>query len=128
MSVVTVLSTVVYGHHMFVTGMSPLLGQGFMLLTMIISSRRRCSSSTGCGTIWRGSIRLATPMLFALGVVFVFGLGGLTGLFLGDISTDIYLHDTYFVVGHFHLTMAAAVLLGGFAAIYFWFPKMFGRR
>ena len=66
-------------------------------------------------------------MLFALGLVFVFGVGGLTGLFLGDIPTDIYLHDTLFVVGHFHLTMAAAMFLGAFAAIYFWFPKMFGR-
>jgi cytochrome c oxidase subunit 1 len=66
-------------------------------------------------------------MLFALGVFFVFGLGGLTGLYLADIPQDLYLHDTYFVVGHFHLTMAAAVFLGSFASIYFWFPKMFGR-
>ena len=66
-------------------------------------------------------------MLFALGLVFVFGLGGFTGLFLADILADVYLHDTFFVVGHFHLTMSAAVLLGAFAAVYFWFPKMFGR-
>jgi cytochrome c oxidase subunit 1 len=66
-------------------------------------------------------------MLFSLGVVFVFGLGGLTGLHLGTVTTDLYLHDTYFVVGHFHYTMAASVLLGGFAGIYFWFPKMFGK-
>ena len=77
-------------------------------------------------TLWRGSIRLTTPMLFALGTVFVFGLGGLTGLLLGTISTDLYLHDTMYVVGHFHLTMASAVFLGSFAAIYFWFPKMYG--
>src|SRR5262249_17576277 len=75
----------------------------------------------------KGSIRLPTPMLFALGVVFVFGLGGLTGIFLGTISTDLYLHDTMFVVGHFHFTMAAASFLASFAAIYYWFPKMFGR-
>src|SRR6185369_5816143 len=67
------------------------------------------------------------PMLFALGVVFVFGLGGLTGIFLGTISTDLYLHDTMFVVGHFHYTMGAAAFLAIFAGIYFWFPKMFGR-
>ena len=67
------------------------------------------------------------PMLFSLGVLFVFGIGGLTGLYLATLSTDLYLHDTYFVVGHFHLTMAAAVFLGSFASIYFWFPKMFGR-
>jgi cytochrome c oxidase subunit 1 len=72
-------------------------------------------------------VRLTTPMLFALGTVFVFGLGGLTGVFLATISTDIYLHDTMFVVGHFHYTMAAAALLGTLGAIYFWFPKMFGR-
>jgi cytochrome c oxidase subunit 1 len=66
-------------------------------------------------------------MLFAVGVVFVFGLGGLSGLYLAAIGTDLYLHDTYFVVGHFHLTMAAAVLFGSFAALYFWFPKMFGK-
>ena len=112
---------------MFVTGMNPLLGQGFMLLTLIISvpgrgalpqlaahdlegldppPQRRCSSRSG--------------------VVFVFGLGGLTGIFLGTISTDLYLHDTMFVVGHFHFTMAAASFLASFAALYFWFPKMFG--
>jgi cytochrome c oxidase subunit 1 len=80
------------------------------------------------GTVWKGSIQLTVPMLFSLGVVFVFGLGGLTGLYLADIPMDMYLHDTYFVVGHFHLTMAAAVFLGSFASIYFWFPKMFGRK
>src|SRR5947209_18062433 len=79
-------------------------------------------------TLWRGAIRLTTPMLFALGVVFVFGLGGLTGLYLADIPQDIYLHDTYFVVGHFHLIMAAAVFLGSFAGLYFWFPKLFGKQ
>jgi len=78
-------------------------------------------------TIWRGSLRLEVPMLFSLGVVFVFGLGGLTGLYLADIPQDLYLHDTYFVVGHFHLTMAAAVFLGSFASIYYWFPKIWGR-
>jgi cytochrome c oxidase subunit 1 len=79
-------------------------------------------------TIWKGSLQATTPMLFSLGTVFVFGLGGLTGLLLGTISTDLYLHDTMYVVGHFHLTMAASVFLGSFAAIYFWFPKMFGRQ
>jgi cytochrome c oxidase subunit 1 len=127
MSVITLLSMVVYGHHMFVVGMSPLLSQGFMTLTMLISIPSAVFFLNWLGTMWRGSIRFATPMLFALGVVFVFGLGGLTGLHLGAISSDIYLHDSYFVIGHFHLTMAASVLLGAFAAIYFWFPKMFGK-
>src|SRR6266851_18883 len=128
MSAVTVLSAVVYGHHMFVTGMNPLLGQSFMTLTLIISVPAELLFLNWLHTIWKGSIRLTVPMLFALGTVFVFGLGGLTGLFLGTISTDLYLHDTMFVVGHFHLTMAAAAFLGSFAAIYFWFPKMFGRQ
>jgi cytochrome c oxidase subunit 1 len=128
MSAVTVLSAVVYGHHMFVTGMNPMLGQSFMTLTLIISVPAELLFLNWLHTIWKGSIRLTVPMLFALGTVFVFGLGGLTGLFLGTISTDLYLHDTMFVVGHFHLTMAAAAFLASFAAIYFWFPKMFGRN
>ncbi|HET6281549.1 MAG TPA: cbb3-type cytochrome c oxidase subunit I [Polyangia bacterium] len=124
---ITVLSSVVYGHHMFATGMSPMLGESFMLLTMIISVPAVLLFLNWLGTIWRGSSRMTTPMLFCLGLVFTFGIGGLTGLFLADIVADVYLHDTYFVVGHFHLIMAAAVLLATFAAIYFWFPKMFGR-
>lgn len=127
MTTITILSTVVYGHHMYTTQMSPLLTQSFMMLTMTISIPSSVFFANWLGTIWKGSIRFQTPMLFSLGVVFVFGLGGLTGLYLATVSTDLYLHDTYFVVGHFHYTMAASVLLGGFAATYFWFPKMFGR-
>jgi cytochrome c oxidase subunit 1 len=124
---VVVLSTVVYGHHMFTTGMSPLLGESFMLLTMIISVPTSLLVFSWLGTLWRGAIRMATPMLFCLGMVFTFGVGGLTGLYLADITADMYLHDTYFVVGHFHLIMASALLMSLFAAVYFWFPKMFGR-
>jgi cytochrome c oxidase subunit I len=124
---VVVLSTVVYGHHMFTTGMSPLLGESFMILTMIISLPTALLYLNWLGTLWRGAIRLSTPMLFCLGLVFTFGVGGLTGLYLADVVADMYLHDTYFVVGHFHLIMAAALLLASFAAITFWFPKMFGR-
>lgn len=127
MTAITILSMLVYGHHMFTTQMSPLLTQTFMTLTMTISIPSAIFFANWLGTLWRGSIRFTSPMVFALGVVFVFGLGGLTGLYLGTATTDFYLHDTYFVVGHFHYTMAASVLLGGFAAIYFWFPKMFGR-
>lgn len=127
MTSITVLSTLVYGHHMFTTQMSPLLTQTFMTLTMTISIPSAIFFANWLGTIWKGSIRFDSPMLYSLGVVFVFGLGGLTGLYLGTVTTDLYLHDTYFVVGHFHYTMAASVLLGGFAAVHFWFPKMFGR-
>ncbi len=126
MTTITILSTLVYGHHMFTTQMSPLLTQSFMTLTMTISIPSAIFFANWLGTIWKGSIRFTSPMLFSLGVVFVFGLGGLTGLYLGTVTTDLYLHDTYFVVGHFHYTMAASVLLGGFGAIYFWMPKMFG--
>ncbi|MBI3890178.1 MAG: cbb3-type cytochrome c oxidase subunit I [Candidatus Wallbacteria bacterium] len=127
MTTIVVMSTVVYGHHMFTVGLSPTLGKAFMSLTMLISMPSSVLFLNWLGTIWRGSIRLEPPMLFALAVVFVFGMGGLTGLYLGAITTDIYLHDTAFVVGHFHYTLAASVLLGSLAAIYFWFPKMFGR-
>lgn len=127
MTSITILSTIVYGHHMYTTQMSPLLTQTFMMLTMTISIPSAVFFANWLGTIWKGSIKFDTPMLFSLGVVFVFGLGGLTGLYLATVTTDLYLHDTYFVVGHFHYTMAASVLLGGFAATYFWFPKMFGK-
>lgn len=127
LTAITVLSTVVYGHHMYTTQMSPLLTQSFMTLTMLISIPSAIFFANWLGTLWKGSIRFDSPMLFSLGVVFVFGLGGLTGLYLASTSIDLYLHDTYFVVGHFHYTMAASVLLGGFAGIYFWMPKMFGR-
>ncbi|GJM22968.1 MAG: cytochrome-c oxidase [Planctomycetota bacterium] len=127
MGAVTVLSAVVYGHHMFTTGLSAMLGESFMLLTMIISVPGEILFLNWLHTIWKGSLRMHPPMLFSLGLIFVFGLGGLTGIYLATISTDIYLHDTYFVVGHFHLTMAASALFGAFAGVYFWFPKMFGR-
>ncbi|NOT77413.1 MAG: cytochrome-c oxidase [Bacteriovoracaceae bacterium] len=127
MTSITILSTLVYGHHMYSGQMSPLLTQSFMMLTMTISIPSAVFFANWLGTLWKGSLRFQTPMLFSLGVVFVFGLGGLTGLYLATVSTDLYLHDTYFVVGHFHYTMAASVLLGGFAGTYFWFPKMFGR-
>lgn len=127
MTSIVILSTLVYGHHMYTTQMSPLLTQSFMTLTMTISIPSAIFFANWLGTIWRGSIRFDSPMLFSLGVVFVFGLGGLTGLYLATVTTDLYLHDTYFVVGHFHYTMAASVLLGGFAAIYYWFPKMYGK-
>jgi cytochrome c oxidase subunit I len=127
MSAVTVLSGLVYGHHMFQTGMSPLLGQGFTALTLIISVPAEVLFLNWLRTLHQGSIRLTVPMLFALAMVFVFGVGGLTGLYLGAAAPDIYLHDTMFVVGHFHFTMAAATFFASLAGLYFWYPKMFGR-
>ena len=128
MIAVTVLSGLVYGHHMFVSGMNPMLGKAFMLLTLVISIPSGVLAINWIQTIWKGSVRFDSPMLFALGTVGVFGLGGLTGLYLGAVSTDIYLHDTLWVVGHFHLTMAAATFLALFAALHFWFPRLFGRQ
>jgi len=128
MVAVTVLSAMVYGHHMFMTGMSPLLGEAFMLFTLTISVPSMVVVLNWLFTIWKGSIRFTTPMLFALGTMFVFGVGGLTGLFLGDISMDLYLHDTMFVVGHFHFTMAAASFMGAMTGLYFWLPKIYGRK
>ena len=128
MSAVTILSAVVYGHHMFQTGMNPLLGEGFTTLTLIISVPAEVLFLNWLRTIYKGSIRLTVPMLFALSMVFVFGLGGLTGLYLGANAPDIYLHDTMFVVGHFHFTMAAASFVASLAGIYYWYPKLFGRN
>jgi cytochrome c oxidase subunit 1 len=128
MLAVTTLSGVVYGHHMYATGISPLLGRAFVLLTLLISLPAMVLVLNWLVTIWGAEVRLTVPMLFALGTVFVFAAGGMTGVYLADISLDLYLHDTMFVVGHFHLTMAAATVLGAFAGIYHWFPKMFGRE
>lgn len=128
MGMICVLSTVVWGHHMFVSGMNPYLGRVFSMATFMVSIPSAVFFLNWLGTLYKGSIRFTTPMLFSLSVIFVFGLGGLTGLFNGSQGLDIYLHDSYFVVGHFHFTMAASVFLGGLAATYFWFPKMFGRK
>src|SRR5260370_34878379 len=124
MVLVPILAAVVYGHLMFLTGMNPLLGKGFMTLTLIISVPAEILFLNWLHTLWKGSNQFPSPMLFALGTVFVFGLGGLTGLYLGTIATDLYLHDTMWGVGHFHLTMAAAAFLGSFSPIYFWLPTL----
>jgi cytochrome c oxidase subunit 1 len=125
---ISTLSAIVWGHHMFVSGMNPFLGRVFGMTTFLVSIPSAILFLNWLLTLWKGSIRLRTPMLFVLGVIGVFGLGGLTGLFNGDATLDIYLHDSYWVVGHFHYTMAASAFMGGLAAIYFWFPKMFGRK
>ena len=117
----------VWGHHMFISGMSPYSAIAFSLVTLTIGVPSAIKTFNWLGTLWGGQIRFTSPMLFAIGFVSLFVSGGITGLFLGQTSIDIPLHDTYFVVGHFHLIMGVAAIFGMFAGTYFWFPKMFGR-
>jgi cytochrome c oxidase subunit 1 len=121
------LSFIVWGHHMFITGMNPLLGTVFLVTTLIIAVPSAVKTFNYLATIWRGNLRFTNGMMFALGLVSLFISGGLTGLFLGNAALDIQLHDTYFVVAHFHLVMGASAIFGMLAGIYHWFPKMFGR-
>ena len=124
---ITVLSFIVWGHHMFVTGMNPFLGGVFMITTLIIAVPSAVKTFNWLATLWRGNIRFKPAMLFAIGMVSFFISGGLTGIFLGNASLDINLHDTYFVVAHFHLVMGSAAIFGMLAGVYHWFPKMFGK-
>jgi len=121
------LSFIVWGHHMFITGMNPLLGTVFLVTTLIIAVPSAVKTFNYLATIWRGNLRFTNGMMFSLGLVSFFISGGLTGLFLGNAALDIQLHDTYFVVAHFHLVMGASAIFGMLAGIYHWYPKMFGR-
>ncbi|AUD03082.1 cytochrome c oxidase subunit I [Spirosoma pollinicola] len=121
------LAFIVWAHHMFVTGMNPFLGSIFMFLTLIIAVPSAVKAFNYITTLWRGNIRFTPAMLFSIGLVSFFISGGITGLILGNSALDIQLHDTYFVVAHFHLVMGAASAFGLLAGVYHWFPKMFGR-
>jgi cytochrome c oxidase subunit I len=122
-----ILGFLVWGHHMFMSGMSPYSAFAFSVMTMAIGVPSAIKTFNWLGTLWHGRIRLQTPMLFAIGFVSLFVAGGLSGPFLAQPVLDIPLHDTYFVVGHFHLIMGVASIFGIFGATYYWFPKMFGR-
>ncbi|MBC7936541.1 MAG: cbb3-type cytochrome c oxidase subunit I [Rhizobacter sp.] len=124
---ITILAFLVWAHHMFVTGLNPFLGAVFVLLTLLIAVPSAIKVFNWLTTLWRGNIRFTPGMLFAIGFVSLFISGGLTGIFLGNSALDIHLHDTYFVVAHFHIVMGVASFFGMFAGVYHWFPKMFGR-
>jgi cytochrome c oxidase subunit I len=121
------LGFIVWGHHMFVSGMNPLLGMTFMVSTMMIALPSAVKVFNWLGTIWGGRIQYTTPMLFALSFVSMFIIGGLSGIFMAATPVDIFIHDTYFIVAHFHYVLFAGTAMAVFGAIYFWFPKMFGR-
>jgi cytochrome c oxidase subunit I len=127
MVAIAVLSFVVWGHHMFVSGMNPFLGSVFTLTTLLIAVPSAVKTFNWLGTVWGARIRFTAAGLFAIGFVSMFVSGGLSGIYLGTSAADIQLQDTYFVVAHFHLVMAIAPLFAAFGGLYFWFPKMFGR-
>src|SRR6476659_3480919 len=124
---ITILAFLVWAHHMFVTGMNPFIGAIFVLLTLLIAVPSAIKVFNWLTTLWRGSIRFTPGMLFAIGFVSLFISGGLTGIWLGNSALDIHLHDTMFVVAHFHIVMGVASMFGMFCGIYHWFPKMYGR-
>jgi len=124
---ITLLAFIVWAHHMFVTGMNPFLGSVFMFLTLIIAVPSAVKAFNYITTLWKGNIVFTPAMLFSIGLVSFFISGGLTGIILGNSALDIQLHDTYFVVAHFHLVMGSASFFGLMAGVYHWFPKMFGR-
>lgn len=121
------LSFIVWAHHMFMSGVNPFISNFFVVFTLIIAVPSAIKVFNWITTLYGGNIRLNTPMLFAIGFVSLFISGGLTGIFLGNSSIDIQMHDTYFVVAHFHIVMGVAAFFGMFAGIYHWYPKMFGR-
>jgi cytochrome c oxidase subunit 1 len=121
------LGLLVWGHHMFISGLNPYSAIAFSLVTMTIGVPSALKTLNWIATAWGGSLRLTTAMLFSLGFVSVFVTGGLSGLFLGQPQLDAYFHDTYFVVAHFHIVMGIAALFGVFAGAFYWFPLMFGR-
>jgi cytochrome c oxidase subunit 1 len=124
--IIVFLSFVVWAHHMFTSGMWGLLSFPFLVTTELISIPTGIMFLSSLGTLWRGKIRLTTPMLFAIGVIANFLIGGLTGIFLADVPSDVHLHDTLFVTAHFHFTIVGGTIFALFAAVYYWFPKISG--
>ena len=121
------LGWIVWGHHMFQSGMNPTLGTSFMISTMIIGVPSAIKVFNWLGTLWGGSIRFTTPMLFALAFISMFLIGGLSGVYMASTAVDLFIHDTYFIVAHIHYVLFGGSIMAIFGAIYYWFPKMYGR-
>jgi len=121
------LGFIVWGHHMFQSGMNPMLGLTFTVSTLFIAVPSAIKTFNWMGTMWRGNLQLHSAMLFAIGFVAMFAIGGLSGVFMASTPVDIYIHDTYFIVAHIHYVLFGGSLFALFGAIYFWYPKMFGR-
>ena len=127
MAAIAGLGFIVWGHHMFTSGMNPALGMSFMVATMMIALPSAIKTFNWIGTIWNGRVQFNTVMLNCSGFVAMFIVGGLSGIFMAAVPVDIYFHDTYFIVAHFHYVLFGSTLFGVFGAIQFWFPKIFGR-
>jgi cytochrome c oxidase subunit 1 len=121
------LSFIVWGHHMFITGMNPFLGSVFVFTTLLIAIPSAVKVFNYIATLWRGNIVFSPAMLFSIGMVSTFIAGGLTGIILANSALDIQVHDTYFVIAHFHMVMGVSAIFAMLAGVYHWFPRLFGR-
>jgi cytochrome c oxidase subunit 1 len=124
---IAIVGFLVWGHHMFVSGQSELAGAIFSFLTFLVAIPSAVKVFNWLATMYRGSISLKTPMLYAISFILLFSIGGLTGIYLGAISVDVHLHDTYFIVAHFHYVMMGGAVIAFLGGLHYWWPKMFGR-